>query len=808
MDNKILSIILEKPRILLLFGIILISGSLPFAIKLYANLHSGIEELLPKSAPRIRSLDILRTRLGDNLQLTVLISGASSDQLHTFADRLAKESETIPAPNKPRFVDFRPSVIHDFFQYRKMLFISQEELQNARKAVHQKIAKSDIFSLGLDDDEEDKGPIIDLDELIKKYEQEANKIPYFPTGYYENEQKNAIVMVFYPTNGVTGYEGSSNFKTAISKKINEVANLEKQPHLKVEFSGDVESIIQEQKSLESDILYSTTGVILFESLLIFIFFRWIPSIVTLGLPLIAGVLLTFAISYFAVGSVNLTTAFLGSIIIGNGVNAGIILLARFIEERRNEHQGNEAMRIAVKETWRFTLAASGAAALAYGSLMVTAFRGYSQFGFIGGIGMLLCWAATYIFSPPLGILLDKLWPVKAHRKTSHLFDLVFGKLADFTITFWKPILKISLVVSLLALFVFANFIKDPFEYDTTKLRSNAAKLDGGYLEVDSRAEGILRHNILPMVVLVKNINEVPQIYDSYKNNINPKSIIDQILTMQALVPENQKEKINILQNIVDEVPTKKLAHLKGKTKSYFNDVKEASKLSPFTLSDLPEVLRRQFREIDGSEGKLVLLFPKYGTDTKDGRIVLNFAKEVRAVKLPPGAVVAGSHLVFADMLAAISHDGPIATILSFLAVLLLSIWLTRGGINGSFVLMLSLLVGVLWTIALASIFHMKINFLNFIALPITFGVGLDYAINVYGRFHHSDHSHKALKLAVSRSGSAVTVCSGTTIIGYGSLLLSKNGALFSFGMMAILGEIACLVAALIILPAMLSRKIY
>jgi predicted RND superfamily exporter protein len=103
---------------------------------------------------------------------------------------------------------------------------------------------------------------------------------------------------------------------------------------------------------------------------------------------------------------------------------------------------------------------------------------------------------------------------------------------------------------------------------------------------------------------------------------------------------------------------------------------------------------------------------------------------------------------------------------------------------------------------------MKINFLNFIALPITFGVGLDYAINVYGRFHQSDHSHKGLKLAVSRSGSAVTVCSGTTIIGYGSLLLSKNGALFSFGMMAILGEIACLVAALIILPAMMSRKIY
>jgi predicted RND superfamily exporter protein len=68
-------------------------------------------------------------------------------------------------------------------------------------------------------------------------------------------------------------------------------------------------------------------------------------------------------------------------------------------------------------------------------------------------------------------------------------------------------------------------------------------------------------------------------------------------------------------------------------------------------------------------------------------------------------------------------------------------------------------------------------------------------------------SLEGLKVAIIKSGSAVTVCSATTIIGYMSLLYSQNGALYSFGMMAILGEIACLVAALIILPAMLSSKL-
>ncbi len=805
--KKIAQFIIEKPKRTLLVGLILSAVSLPFAVALYANLHSGIEELLPKSAPSIKALDTLRTRLGDNLQLTMLISGAKSKELHQFADTLAAEMAQIPAPNTPRFVDYRPSEIQNFFEYRKLLFIDLKELQDARKALRKKVKDANPFSLGLDDEEEDQAPQLDLEGLMKKYSKEAERLPNFPTGYYENEEKNSLVMIFYPARGVSGYEGSSNFKEAIKIKAEAVAQKLQLNTLKIEFSGDVESIIQEQKSLESDLLYSTTVVILLESILIFAFFRWAPSVLALGLPLLCGTLITFAISYFAVGSVNLTTAFLGSIIIGNGINSGIILLARFIEERRGGLRGIEAMRVAIKETWRSTLAASGAAALAYGSLMVTAFRGYSQFGFIGGIGMLICWLTTYLFSPSLAVLLDHFWPVKQHAKSSENVDKTFGSFANFATQHWKPILILSVIVSTLSLGVVIHFAQDPFEYDTTKLRSSAAKLEGGYLQVDAKAESILKHNILPMVILLKDKKDVEKISDAYKKLVTPDSILGDVLTMQSLVPPKQKEKLAIFKEIETDLPEKKRRHIKGQMKKHLNEVLEAAKLPPYDVAGLPEFLRRQFREIDGSEGKLVLLFPKFGTDTKDGRIVLNFAKEVRSVELPEGAVVAGSHLVFADMLKAISTDGPLATGLSFLAVVLLSIWLARGGISGSFVVTGSLLVGVLWTVALASLFGMKINFLNFIALPITFGVGLDYAINVYGRFRHSDHSREGLKLAIQRSGSAVTVCSLTTTIGYMSLLFSNNGALFSFGTLAILGEIACLVAALIILPATMTPKI-
>ena len=47
----------------------------------------------------------------------------------------------------------------------------------------------------------------------------------------------------------------------------------------------------------------------------------------------------------------------------------------------------------------------------------------------------------------------------------------------------------------------------------------------------------------------------------------------------------------------------------------------------------------------------------------------------------------------------------------------------------------------------------------------------------------------------------MALCSLTTIIGYAALLVARNQALRSFGEMAILGEVACLSAAIVGMPA-------
>ncbi len=58
--------------------------------------------------------------------------------------------------------------------------------------------------------------------------------------------------------------------------------------------------------------------------------------------------------------------------------------------------------------------------------------------------------------------------------------------------------------------------------------------------------------------------------------------------------------------------------------------------------------------------------------------------------------------------------------------------------------------------------------------------------------------------AIRSTGGAVALCSMATIIGYGSLLLATNRALFLFRLVAVLGELACLVSAVVLLPAVLA----
>jgi predicted RND superfamily exporter protein len=100
--------------------------------------------------------------------------------------------------------------------------------------------------------------------------------------------------------------------------------------------------------------------------------------------------------------------------------------------------------------------------------------------------------------------------------------------------------------------------------------------------------------------------------------------------------------------------------------------------------------------------------------------------------------------------------------------------------------------------------NIKINFLNVIALPIAFGIGVDYASNLLARVQQE--GRKRVASIVASTGGAVSLASLMTIIGYTSLLIAGNQGFVSFGQLAVLGEVATLTAATLILPSYLRWR--
>jgi predicted RND superfamily exporter protein len=155
--------------------------------------------------------------------------------------------------------------------------------------------------------------------------------------------------------------------------------------------------------------------------------------------------------------------------------------------------------------------------------------------------------------------------------------------------------------------------------------------------------------------------------------------------------------------------------------------------------------------------------------------------------------------VFAEMIRSMERDGPRATLTSLLAVSLVVLLSTRN-LRGAVAVLAALLLGVTWLVGGAAWFGEKLNYVNFITLPITFGIGCEYPFNVYDRSRLLGGDVTA---AVKRVGGAVALCSFTTVVGYSSLLFADFQALQSFGRLAVSGEIACLAGALLMLPALL-----
>jgi predicted RND superfamily exporter protein len=799
---------LLHPWALTLLALVLLLGSLPFAVKLYTDLRTDLRELLPRNAPAAVALTTLEKRVGGTGYLSVVISTDDPKAGERFDDALSAALENKLVPSLAREVRSRTDEDRAYLDAHGALYASLPDLTDLDLGIKEDINKAKVKALDQDLDAEATARDPRVERVIAKLKGKATEQDHFFDGYLADQAGRTFVVVVMPKDVSTSLDSNLRLYHAVAAEVEALRPSSFDPSIRVGYSGEVRELIEAQEHLVHDLELSSFLVLAAVGAAIVVFYRRFRALPIIVGPLLVGTSLTFALGRIAIGYLNPNTAFLGSIILGNGINAGIILLARYFEERRAGAKVDQALPVASIRTWRATLVASGAAAASYACLGVTGFRGFNQFAFLGGVGMITVWLATYAFMPPLLVLFERWKPLtNAALRSAAPGGGPFGRLSQVLTRFAAPIGVACLGLLVLAAGSAARFTRDPIEYDFTKLGSRQGAVDGTTYW-GKRVDEVMQSYMSPTVVLTESAegaDAVGRAVRAEKDAEGEQSPIASVATLADVLPTDQEEKLAVLRDITDQLTDRVVRDLPEGDRADVEKLRKTTELRTVAIGDLPAHVRRLFLEKDGALGRLVLVYPRLDVGASHGRRQLDFARSIRATaeRADPHAQVAGSIVLSADIIESITHDGLLASCLSFLGVSFLTALIIGSARNSAFVIG-SLCTGTLLLVGTLGFWGIKLNFVNFAVLPITFGIGIDYAVNFYQRYREAGRGRAAQALA--GSGGAVALCSLTTILGYSALLVADNRAIFSFGLTAVIGEVACLSTALIALPVLLMLR--
>jgi predicted RND superfamily exporter protein len=778
-----------------------------FVLSSQLSVKSDMSYLLPESSHSVQQLRAIEKRARVTAAFLLGVESDEPKARQAATDKLLQKLKALQSPDIGSItVDDR--VARQFAWQNRFLFTEEKDLIAVRDALQAELRKQNPFYVPLNGEDDQDGNVAaktsHLEELDKKLREaeERAKTPEPLLSPDKRLQMIIIQAIFADGDLDRGRKMAATLQGLLDETAREMG-----PAVRTGMSADVVRGLVEQSGLIHGMALATTLTLIAVIAALLIFFRSVGSVACLCWSLTVGTLITFAVAKLIVGHLNIASAFLSSIVVGNGINFGILVLARYCEERRRGTSADEAVRLAMVGSANGTAAAALAAGVAYLSLIATPFRGFRDFGIIGGAGMVLCWLSAYTVLPA-GLSLFAQWGwirVRPERGAAAWFGRILARPPRIIV----PLASVLFVVTAVGAWRYVTGhhyetnLRNLGSAETVELQQATAWTRKFDLAFGSGIAG-------GFAIVVSDRSDVTGVVESLRaadaGKPEKKRTFARISSLEDVLPSAQANKLRVLSQI------RRILDKKGDLLD--NDMKSRSRLKPpgdlraLADADVPSELAWPFTERDGSRGRIILANSGEGIDTWHTDDLRRFVDAVRMLHLKPNVLVGGSSFVFQDMLDDMERDGPRTTMLAGVGAIIIILVLV--GANGYGVV--TLLCGLFGTMALlttALLWGIKINFLDFVALPITIGIGMDYAANITSRIrqelrHRRDTGGGGTQ-EVGRTAMAVALCSYTTVVGYGSLLISQNRGIRSFGLSAMIGEITCLTAALLIAPALAAR---
>ena len=258
--------LVRRRRLVLSVALVVGLAGAFFSARLYMNLRSGFEELLPDNAPSVVAARTIAPKLHNVTHLSVIVEGAHGDALDRFADDLAARLRKLP-DDIVESVEYRTDQQEAFLRRFGGLYLTVDELDSIQQRLDARIAwekrKANPLTHLLDDEEDDPGPApaLDFDDIAQKYGAVNGALSQFRKGYFQTPDGHLLVLLVRPPESATGLGANQRVLDAVKKEVQALQPTRYDASMKVGYDGEVATLVEEQAALEADLVSSTAVVV-------------------------------------------------------------------------------------------------------------------------------------------------------------------------------------------------------------------------------------------------------------------------------------------------------------------------------------------------------------------------------------------------------------------------------------------------------------------------------------------------------------------------------------------------------------------
>ena len=842
---------IERNRIAIIFGILAFTIASVFYIKNNLGMSTDTTDMLSEKL-HWRQLDSEYEKLFPQFldNILVVVEADTPDRASDAAYRIYKSISADPENIKNIYY---PALL-PFFQQSAFLFLDTDELQD----LADRLAMIQPFLGTLLNDQNLRGFFTMLAEIIQA-KQDGDDIDIHPLLIEINKAlENENYQVSWQRLMNPDEEVKSVYREFISLKVIE-DNDSLLPGKDV--IKHVRSIINSVGLDNTSIKVRLTGgtVLSYEELksvsdanihAIIISFILVAVILAIGLgsfrlvsasliTLFIGLIITTAFAAATVGELNLISVAFAVLYIGLGIDFAIHMTLRYREEKLSSANNSDALKKATSHIFRSLVLCAITTAIGFYSFLPTDYKGVAELGWIAGSGIFISLIVTFTLLPAL-LSFNK---SKISISTLGNNNPLLLTLINVPYKYAKPVLFSTLI---LVIFLSLQINKISFDSNTLNLQDPENESVQTYQDLLADSDTSPWQGTL----LEQNRDKA----EKARHDLELLPLVDKVVWLDDFIPEDQEEKLFIIDEMnllmgsleISEdnppIDTKDrldvIKKLKGKLDNFNGDATDAdiiklkhnldnllekfqndpesgmldkiehqmlasfsgrirslsSALSAkaISLQDIPAEVYERWVSKDNHYR--LQIYPK--ENLNDNAAMKHFVRELedydKNVIGSPVVSIEASDAVITAFKSAFSY--------AFISIAILLLLLVKVK-SDAVIIMVSVIVGAVFTGGLMLFMNIPLNFANIIGLPLLLGIGVDSGIHITDRFRQEQGLQRNIFMTSSSRG--VIVSSLTTICSIGNLAFSSHVGTASMGLLLAVGLASMMISTMMILPAFL-----